>query len=112
MNDIIINIIKKLGFKVRRSHYRRLRGVKGEFRDFCIKELNLGPQISPTGGRTVVRLIPPNGNAVSGEAICCDTDCYNRNDGINIALGRAIEKLDPENKAKVQEALLHNEGME
>jgi hypothetical protein len=92
----IRNELNKQGYKIRRTHYRRLRGVKGEFRDYAIRELNLGKQIEPTGGRTLVRLTTPSGARSEAVAFCCETDCYNRKEGVKLALRRAVEALESE----------------
>lgn len=90
--------LNKQGYKIRRTHYRRLRGVNGLFKDYAIRELKIGRQIEPRGGKTVVKLTSPKGNRAEGEAICCESDCYNRNEGVRIALVRAALSLPPSEK--------------
>lgn len=90
--------LNKQGFTIRRTHFRKLVGKdSGLYRDYSIRELNLGRFISATGGKTEVRLTNvKTGKFAIGAAFCSDDDCYNRKEGVKIALQRAIEAIEGE----------------
>lgn len=91
--------LRKRGFKVHVSHYRRVVAhrelmchagrVRGDGNVVAYKLLS-------TGGFTVVDLFEPD-HAESapchhGEAHCSKLDAYNRKTGVQIALGRALKE--------------------
>lgn len=49
--------------------------------------------MSQKGGKTVVTLTDTNNKTVVGESDCSKRDNFNRKVGIELALGRALEKL-------------------
>lgn len=50
--------------------------------------------IEPRGGKTVAKIILPDGSEITGEARCSDRDNYSKKIGRDIALGRALKSLE------------------
>lgn len=82
-----IKQLRQRGFKVRVLHTRKVRPYKtidGTFHE-----------ILPFGGYTKIEVTTPNKlTTVVGEAKCSDKENFNRRIGNQIALGRALQKLD------------------
>lgn len=95
------------GAKVRFSHGRRVDGDWGEWHR---KKENWGrwdpehttdghrthtsSEISPFGGRTVCMITLADGKEIHGVAECSRKDGYNKKIGRDIALGRALKRLE------------------
>ena len=73
-----INGLKQQGYKFFTDHYREL----------------IGEQIVNNGGKTVVTVTTPSGDVVVGESICHKKDLFNKKIGRQIAIGRALKKLN------------------
>lgn len=68
--------------------------------------------VDPRGGKTVARVLDGDGAEVAvGEALCLDTDNYDRRVGRAIALGRALLLLQGSRRKRVvKHARLAREG--
>jgi hypothetical protein len=76
-----IQQLRKDGYKVRVLHSRIFKSI-------------ILPQLSPTGGETIIQITTPDGKiTVEGRAICSDKDNFNRKTGNFIALGRAMKQI-------------------
>ena len=82
-----IKQLRQQGFKVRVLHTRKVRPFKtidGTFHE-----------ILHVGGHTKIEVTTPDKTTtVVGEAKCSDKENFNRRIGNQIALGRALQKLD------------------
>lgn len=85
-----ISKLRQLGCRVFVNHKRISRN-----RWIQINEITkvLSPMVLPKGGKTVVEITTPDGQAFTGEAVCSKSDCYNKKRGLAIALGRAIKQV-------------------
>jgi len=82
-----IKQLRQNGYKVRVLHTRNVTNIE--------RIGGIFSEISNFGGYTKIEVTTPNGlNTVSGEARCSDKECFNRRIGNQIALGRALQKLD------------------
>lgn len=84
---VTIKQLRQRGYKVRVLHTRKtepFQAIDGTYH-----------RIVNSGGHTKIEVTTPNMLAtVIGEARCSDKDSFNRRIGNQIALGRALEKLD------------------
>lgn len=88
--------LRQDGYKIRVSHYRRIQGPNKDFYygfKSTVKPIS-GEVIQQKGGKTIVTVTTPDGISTFGEALCSRKDhfCYKR--GCQIALGRAMAKLE------------------
>jgi len=96
--------LRQNGVKVRVMHrrycaydynlfsFKELRNEKDKFL-YSGQGLD-GPLRSPKGGETIVELTYPNGKNVRGVALCSLKDQFNRKVGLNMAIFRALAKLN------------------
>lgn len=88
-----VECVREQGCQVNVFHLRRYWVIDDKGRpaiDYfpaCVKDID---KALPTGGMTFVRVILPNGKELIGSAECADTDHYNRQRGVRIALNRAL----------------------
>lgn len=87
------------GAKVRFHHGRRVEGKHGTFyrhkgQDPQLNSwLEAGLQPAPRGGTTACEITMPDGHTTWGVAECSERDNYCKKIGRDIALGRALKKL-------------------
>lgn len=89
-----MDMIKKYrqdGFKVRVSHFRPT--VEGDIIRYSRKK-KLDVDMKPTGGYTIIEVRHPDGTEVEASSKCSELDCFSYSVGANIALGRALKKLN------------------
>jgi len=88
-----ISELKAEGYRVDVHHLRYAKG--GSRRSVPVPARNFldTDSIKPKGGKTVVCLECSDGKIVLGESFCCDTDLYNKSEGVWRATERALEKL-------------------
>ena len=101
-----IDRLREQGYTVRVSHRRPVElptpwqfdwpAVNGATRAELAELREAGwPEaaFAPKGGRTDVEIISPNGAAFHGNAVCSESDSFNRRLGLQIALGRAVKQM-------------------
>ena len=94
--------LRKMGAKVRVSHYRYLVNDKGygvlEPR-YLLKNHDVLKYVEANGGLTRVQVSLPDGNHTEGYAYCSFADSFNHKAGCKLALTRALKMaglIEPE----------------
>lgn len=107
-----LETLVKSGNKVKVRHYRWVTvDCEGEYIEHVTDEnRKTFRSISPNGGRTEVEITTPNGETVTGEAICDFSDTYDRNTGIYFAAQRALAKTKAaQEREKQRKIVAHHE---
>jgi len=95
-----VEILRKLGAKVRVVHNRRVSyvenldgynlNVAGILPLYHIRNMKLQHALVSTGGNTSIEIDFPNGEIVKGVAECSNKDNFNRTRGIKVAIAHAL----------------------
>ncbi len=86
-----IHSLRQKKFKVRVLHFRFFKNF-AQF-PMAVYKSEIKKGVSAKGGKTRIDVTTPEGKTVSGESICSIEDTFSRKLGNNIALGRALKKL-------------------
>lgn len=101
-----VESLRKKGFRVSVKHFRKIRYVDGlkikeilanrreAVENYNLHNLEVIQGIQAKGGMTEVHIEAPDGFCCYGVAHCVETDSYNRREGRELALNRAIEQLN------------------
>ena len=86
-----VKSLRQSGYKVRVIHKREYTYTSGPF--FTDKTIKKESRMNEKGGYTFVEIRTPDEKEYFGEAKCSDLDNYNKKVGVQIALGRALKKI-------------------
>lgn len=105
-----VHELRKVGHKVRITHYRRYEGITDKFetkiktwsrREYdANKSMFALSRMLITGGKTTAEVTLTDGTALSGVAECSEIDGYNRRVGVAAALGRALVSISKNTVSK------------
>lgn len=100
MNKITVAELRRRGYKVRVTHFRRIFFyLSGEdcrlFRMDTVRDAMRQDWISAVGGETRVEILTPKGESFTGIAKCSNKDNYNKKYGVELALERALKSYIP-----------------
>lgn len=91
-NQITVHALRKAGFKLRVTHRRPKKNEMNRLYTYGEVAIDEYYQFSPKGGSTTVELRKPDGTEIRAEAVCSKKDAFNRKQGLQIALERAVLK--------------------
>jgi hypothetical protein len=95
-----INSLKDRGFKVEIEHYRMRTDNKVDVRHSRKRRMIPTDKISPKGGKTIVRVISPDGEQYWAEAFCNPIDSFSYRLGTTIALNRVELAMSKDKEEK------------
>ncbi len=125
MKQTIINLLKspsltvekvqRAGFRVYIQHYRYALNTDSSKDNIVLvplhkipKDLRIGGTIRAKGGKTEVEIVDKSSNfSMLASAVCSPVDPYVKNDGIRLALTRALRDMLVEIRRK--ETIIHSE---
>lgn len=89
-----VNMLRRLGYSVRVTHYRKYRSYKnGKVVVDLLPNYEADLKYAlPRGGEVEVRILDSEQEYV-GIARCNDSDAYNKKLGVQLAITRAIEQM-------------------
>jgi hypothetical protein len=95
-----VNFLRDMGMKVKVTHYRRYYSLqeapKGPPKVVTVLNPNYSSDVSkalPKGGKTVIEVTDAENNTFVAEAVCSDSDQFNKSVGSRIAAGRVYRKM-------------------
>lgn len=101
-NNKTVAQLRREGYKVRVKIQRFWAGdvknvspkrLQRKWHDYLFPQREIpGPDRAPRGGLHIVEVTTPDGQELRGEAICALSDPFNRRQGLQMALGRALSK--------------------
>lgn len=101
-----VESLRKQGFRVSVKHYRRIKYVDGlkikeilanrreAVENYNLHNLEVIQGLQAKGGKTEVHLEAPDGFSCFGVSHCIESDSYNKREGREMALERALEQLN------------------